>query len=623
MTRYYDSDYVQTLRQQISSIRQDINPDSYGIHYYGCLSNSESIYAKNCADSAAASASSKASEIKDKLQTLGDKITNYYNGVDAVSDEIYSSALNLSSTLSEVLKAMGELESLLLRSNDLKDLTPCSVSTVFDGLRKAKVKYAAEYVKALMRNPGSLDETAASWLKDYLHGNGLKEVTDDDLHNFLVICDYLTRHGHTLEWVTDRMEMIIASPWFDDIEVTGRYSGPDQTLCLKYLEEYLSTKNVDCCKYNLLVDGLRGENGTLDQKVLESYRRFVSKMGVNTLSEEYIRGYLQTMESFKKAGISNELLYENTVSFYENNNFKMIYDVGNKHGASQTAAINSIINGFVKAGFNKQLVVDNEISKRFIDVMYSNTTLNERMEILNYLDRVDRGEKISAEKKIDFTLKFARKFLGYEDEVPWTYIDKDGYERDYQRSYFGELYAGKEGESKQGAAWCAMFVCWMISKGGFLDGSILDEITPENAVPYYEFAGVPKYREKFRKADHYDTAANYTPCNGDLILFREYWQDAINIYHIGIVLGVDVENNKVYTIEGNAGGPQGSESEEKHGIRIKSYDMDWERIGGYCKMDGTERNMRFVSGYEDQVVENYFEKDLYLSCSEGFVMNDE
>ena len=40
-------------------------------------------------------------------------------------------------------------------------------------------------------------------------------------------------------------------------------------------------------------------------------------------------------------------------------------------------------------------------------------------------------------------------------------------------------------------------------------------------------------------------------------------------------------------------------------------------------MDGTERNMRFVSGYEDQVVENYFEKDLYLSCSEGFVMNDE
>ena len=621
MTRYYDSEYVQALRQQISSIRQDINPNSYGINYYGILSNSESSYAKTCADNAAASASSRAIELRDKLQTLGDKITNYYNSVDGVSEEIYSSALNLSSVLSEALKTMTEVESMLTNSTDLNDLTPCSVSTVFDKINKAKVKYAAEYVKALQRN--SNDETAASWLKDYLHGNGLKEVTDDDLHNFLVICDHLARQGHTIEWITDRMEMIIASPWFDDIELTGRYSGTDQALCLKYLEEYISQKSVECCKYNLLVDGLRGENGTLDQKVLGSYRRFVSKMGVNTLSEEYIRGYLQTMDSFKKAGISDELLYENAVSFYANNNFQMIYYVGTKHGASQTAAINSIINDFVKDSFTKQLEMDNEISKRFIDVMYSNTTLNERMEILNYLDRVDRGEVIPVDKKIDFTLKFARRFLGYEDEVPWTYFDKYGNEKDYQRSYFGELYRADNGDSKQGAAWCAMFVCWMISKGGFLDGSILEEITPENAVPNFEFAGVPKYREKFRNADHYDTAANYTPCNGDLILFREYWKDSINIYHIGMVLGVDEENNKVYTIEGNAGGPQGSESEEKHGIRIKSYDMDWERIGGYCKMGGTERNMRFIAGYEDQVVPNYFEKELYLSCSDGFVMNDE
>ena len=40
-------------------------------------------------------------------------------------------------------------------------------------------------------------------------------------------------------------------------------------------------------------------------------------------------------------------------------------------------------------------------------------------------------------------------------------------------------------------------------------------------------------------------------------------------------------------------------------------------------MGGKEQNMRLIAGYEDQVVENYFEKDLYLDCSEGFVMNDE
>ena len=40
-------------------------------------------------------------------------------------------------------------------------------------------------------------------------------------------------------------------------------------------------------------------------------------------------------------------------------------------------------------------------------------------------------------------------------------------------------------------------------------------------------------------------------------------------------------------------------------------------------MGGEERNMRMIAGYEDQVVENYFVKDLYIDCREGFVMNDE
>ena len=614
MTRYYDSEYVQALRQQISSIRQDINPNSYGINYYGILSNSENSYAKTCADNAAASASSRAIELRDKLQILGDKITNYYNSVDGVSEEIYRSALNLSSVLSEALKTMTEVESILTNSTDLNDLTPCSVSAVFDRLKKAKVKYAAERVRTLLRNPSSLDKTAASWLKEYLHEGGIRNVTDDDLHNFLVIYGHLESRGYGADWIMERMEMIFGSPWFDDIALTGRYSGSDQTICLNHLEEFLSKKNVQCFKYNLLVEGLRGENGTLDKKVLESYRRFVAKMGVTTLSEDHIRGYLQTMESFKKAGISDELLYENALSFYENNNFQMIYYVGTKHGASQTAAINSIINEFVKDGFNKQLEMDNRISQRFIDVLYSNTTLREQMSILNYFGRLDRGESVPLDEKLDFTMKFARNFLSYEDIEPWA---------DYQETYFGELYKAGNGDSKQGAGWCAMFVCWMIGKGGLLDGSIVKKVTPENAIPDFYWADAPWYRTVFRDNKKYARAVDYTPCNGDLILFREYWQDAINIYHVGMVLGVDIENNKVYTIEGNVGGQQGTEAEEKHGIHIKSYDMDWERIGGYCKMGGKEQNMRLIAGYEDQVVENYFEKDLYLDCSEGFVMNDE
>ena len=617
MTRYYDSDYVNTLTQQISSIRQEINPALYGINYYGAVSSDESVIAKNRADYAAASAKLKATVIKEKLQTLSNGITSFYGGVDGVSEEIYGSATNLSSVLHEALVTMTELESLLSHSTELGDLTPCSVATVFDKVEKARIKYAYEYAKELIRNNGSIDDASAEWLKDYLHGCGFKNFTQSDMQNFMVINDYLADKGHSDAWIAERFLMIIGSPWFDDIAVTGRYSGTDQAKCLKYLEEFLSTKDAESFRYNLLVNNLRGENGYLDQKVLESYRRFISKKGVTTLSEDYIKGYLQLVESFRKAGMSDELIYDSIASFYNDNNLSMIYHVGNYHGASQTAAINSIIDKFVKDGFNKQIDPNLECADDFLNVFYSNTTPGERMSILNYFNRLERGENIPVDEKLYFTMRFAQKFLGYEEVVDHTQKEFN------QHTYFGALYKDADMNSKQGAGWCAMFVVWMIGKGGLLDGSIVTDVTPENAVPKHLWAGCPKYRELFRNAKRYDTAVNYTPCNGDLVLFREYYQNRINIYHIGIVLGVDVENKKVYTIEGNTGGPQGSESEEKHGIRIKSYDMDWERIGGYCKMGGEERNMRMIAGYEDQVVENYFVKDLYIDCREGFVMNDE
>ena len=63
-----------------------------------------------------------------------------------------------------------------------------------------------------------------------------------------------------------------------------------------------------------------------------------------------------------------------------------------------------------------------------------------------------------------------------------------------------------------------------------------------------------------------------------------------------MVIGVDEENGKIYTVEGNIDG----DGETLGGrVYVKEYDLDDPSIAGFCVVDGQERNMDYAAAYVD------------------------
>ena len=61
----------------------------------------------------------------------------------------------------------------------------------------------------------------------------------------------------------------------------------------------------------------------------------------------------------------------------------------------------------------------------------------------------------------------------------------------------------------------------------------------------------------------------YYPVPGTIIFFD--WEQDGNIDHVGIVKSVDIENNKIHTIEGNSG----------DAVKERTYDINDVEIMGY------------------------------------------
>ncbi|WP_279006376.1 lysozyme family protein, partial [Thomasclavelia cocleata] len=102
--------------------------------------------------------------------------------------------------------------------------------------------------------------------------------------------------------------------------------------------------------------------------------------------------------------------------------------------------------------------------------------------------------------------------------------------------------------------WCACFVSWCANESGILDITIPKFARVEDGIQWYKNKG--QWKNK-----------NYIPSSGDLIFFD--WQKDGNPNHVGIV--ERVENNTVYTIEGNS-------SDE---CRERSYSFGSNVIFGY------------------------------------------
>ncbi len=104
--------------------------------------------------------------------------------------------------------------------------------------------------------------------------------------------------------------------------------------------------------------------------------------------------------------------------------------------------------------------------------------------------------------------------------------------------------------------WCAIFVSWVANQAGLIES---------NAFP--KFSGVSNGVNWFKAMDEWKDS-NYIPHSGDIIFFD--WEKDGNPDHVGIV--EKVENDKIYTIEGN------SNDECKQ----KEYSIDSNVIYGYA-----------------------------------------
>jgi len=142
-------------------------------------------------------------------------------------------------------------------------------------------------------------------------------------------------------------------------------------------------------------------------------------------------------------------------------------------------------------------------------------------------------------------------------EVGYRERNSDGSFGSGNRTKFGAWY-GMDGQP-----WCAMFVSWAADQAG-----VLGDKVPRHASTSQ---GVKAYQEKGLYAHN---STGYIPKEGDAIYFQS---PNGTIRHVGIVVGVDMQNQKVYTVEGNT----------DNAVRIRHYDLNSSYIHGYGQNGGT------------------------------------
>jgi len=163
------------------------------------------------------------------------------------------------------------------------------------------------------------------------------------------------------------------------------------------------------------------------------------------------------------------------------------------------------------------------------------------------IEDMSNGPQSDIRRMVDAALEH----VGYREK------NRDGSVGSGNMTKFGAWY-GMDGQP-----WCAMFVSWAADQAG-----ILNNVVPRHASTSM---GVKAYQDKGLYAHR---SSGYMPKEGDAIYFQS--SDG-RIQHVGIVVGVDVQNNKVYTVEGNT----------DNAVRIRNYDLNNARIHGYGKNGGT------------------------------------
>lgn len=126
--------------------------------------------------------------------------------------------------------------------------------------------------------------------------------------------------------------------------------------------------------------------------------------------------------------------------------------------------------------------------------------------------------------------------------------------------------------TKQGAAWCAVFVAWCFVEAYGKDAAL--KLLCQPTKPANNAGAGCKYARNYFNSKGQLHTSNPQP--GDVIFF--YSKDKSEIQHTGLVYKVD--SSKVYTVEGNTSGASGVIS-NGGGVCKKSYSLSYERLAGY------------------------------------------
>lgn len=130
--------------------------------------------------------------------------------------------------------------------------------------------------------------------------------------------------------------------------------------------------------------------------------------------------------------------------------------------------------------------------------------------------------------------------------------------------YYSEWYIGAGQWNSNGwnkdTPWCACYISWALTQASVR--SYLDQPTGRT----HWYANVDEFITYFREG-----AGGWAekPEPGDIVFFD--WLMGDDPSHVGVVLSVDTEANKIYTIEGNSAGM----------IAVRQYALDDQRIIGY------------------------------------------
>ena len=179
-------------------------------------------------------------------------------------------------------------------------------------------------------------------------------------------------------------------------------------------------------------------------------------------------------------------------------------------------------------------------------------------------------------KAINMLLETAKNEIGYVEKASNSNLDDKTanagsnnytkYARDLDKT---KIYNG----SKNGYAWCDVFVDWCFVKTFGFEKGIELTCQPLNSCG----AGCTYSAEYYKSKNQFHVS---NPKPGDQIFFTK--DGGKTSYHTGIV--VEVTNGKVYTVEGNTDSSSGVVA-NGGSVNLKSYSISSSYIGGYGRPD--------------------------------------